>query len=138
MSVSEGACLCGAVRFRATAPPKWVAHCHCSICRRAHGAAYVTWAGFLVESVAVSAGADALTKFASTPEATREHCMNCGSPLFFRGKRWPNEVHVARAAFPGDIGKEATAHVFFSDKASWVHVDDGLPRKGGSSGTEPL
>jgi hypothetical protein len=32
-------CLCGAVRGRIARPSRWVAHCHCSVCRRAHGAA---------------------------------------------------------------------------------------------------
>jgi hypothetical protein len=29
----RGSCLCGAVRYEADAPFKWMAHCHCSICR---------------------------------------------------------------------------------------------------------
>ena len=36
-SVARGACLCGAVRFSATLPSKWVAHGHGSFCRRADG-----------------------------------------------------------------------------------------------------
>lgn len=43
--IIEGGCLCGAVRYVITLPTKWCAHCHCSMCRRAHGAAFVTWAG---------------------------------------------------------------------------------------------
>ena len=41
----EGACLCGQVRFAIVPPTKWCAHCHCTMCRRAHGAAFVTWIG---------------------------------------------------------------------------------------------
>ena len=43
MSDASGKCLCGAVRFRMRFPSKWVAHCHCTMCRRAHGAAFVTF-----------------------------------------------------------------------------------------------
>ena len=42
MPSTHGGCLCGDVRFTVDWPSKWIAHCHCSMCRRAHGAAYVT------------------------------------------------------------------------------------------------
>jgi len=50
---SRGSCLCGAIGFVAALPSKWVAHCHCSRCRRAHGAPFVTWAGFAADAVTV-------------------------------------------------------------------------------------
>ena len=50
---SRGSCLCGEVGFVAALPSKWVAHCHCSRCRRAHGAPFVTWAGFSADAVTV-------------------------------------------------------------------------------------
>ena len=136
---ADGACLCGAVRFRIAVPPKWVAHCHCSMCRRAHGAGFVTWIGVDEKSgFTLLAGADALVSYRSSVSATREFCGRCGSPLFFRGERWADEVHVARAAVAGAVGKAPAAHAFFSDKADWIHVDDALPKRGGTSGTEPL
>src|SRR5690606_34943450 len=46
MSQASASCFCGAIRIDAELPSKWVAHCHCTMCRRAHGAAFVTWAGF--------------------------------------------------------------------------------------------
>ena len=136
----DGACLCGAVRFRIALPPKWVAHCHCSMCRRAHGAPYVTWVGVATPSFTLTHGADTLRSYASSPAATREFCGRCGSPLFFRSLRWSDEVHVARAAIAGDVGTAPQSHAFFSDRAAWVQVDehDGLPRRGGASGTDDL
>lgn len=41
-----GSCLCRAVRFVARGPPMQVTHCHCSVCRRASGAAFITYASF--------------------------------------------------------------------------------------------
>jgi hypothetical protein len=52
----SGGCLCGAVRFRVELPTLFCAHCHCSMCRRNHGAAYVTWFGIARERLAVEAG----------------------------------------------------------------------------------
>lgn len=42
---ARGRCACGRVRFVARFPSRFNAHCHCESCRRAHGAAFVTWAG---------------------------------------------------------------------------------------------
>ena len=59
-TIARGHCLCGAVRFAAQLPSRWVAHCHCSRCQRAHGAGFVTWAGFEVSRVTITDLTDAL------------------------------------------------------------------------------
>ena len=41
------------IRFTVTWPSLWVAHCHCTLCRRAHGAAYVTWFGIAEERASI-------------------------------------------------------------------------------------
>ena len=38
-----GGCLCGAVRYRASADPVRVVNCHCGMCRRTSGAAFMTF-----------------------------------------------------------------------------------------------
>lgn len=38
MPTASGRGLCGGLRFTATLPSKWMAHCHCTLCQRAHGA----------------------------------------------------------------------------------------------------
>lgn len=132
-----GACLCGATGFELTLPTKWVAHCHCSMCRRAHGAPFVTWVGMLREQFRVLDGAY-LRRYESSPGAMRSFCAKCGSPLFFESERWPGEVHIARAAIPGKLDREPQVHAFYSDRADWVIVHDDLPKRGGTTGTEPL
>jgi len=133
-----GECLCGAVRFEVTLPSKWVAHCHCSMCRRAHGAAFVTWLGVPREQFRIVAGDDVLVRYRSSAPATRSFCGRCGSPLLFESERWPTEVHIARASIAGAIDREPAAHVFYSDRADWLAHHDELPKRGGATGTEPI
>ena len=85
----RGRCLCGAVRFSVGLPPQWVAHCHCSMCRRAHGAGFVTWVGFDRAAFAIESGAEALSRYPSSAAATRSFCSRCGSMLFFESATGP-------------------------------------------------
>lgn len=125
----HGSCLCGSVRYSAALPSKWVAHCHCSYCRRAHGAAFVTWAGFPLEQFAFDDGSQTPTWYASSPGAERAFCPRCGSPMLFRSVRWPGEIHVARALVSGPLDKEPSAHVFWENHVPWLSLDDELPKK---------
>ena len=89
MTTTDGSCLCGDVHFALTFPSKWVAHCHCSLCRRAHGAAFVTWVGMEDTRVAIDDPHSRLRWYASTPGAERGFCSRCGSTLFFRSATGP-------------------------------------------------
>ena len=68
-----GRCLCGAVRYRATGAPEWIANCHCDSCRRATGAPVTTYAGFPAERFAYVAGEP--VRFHSSPGVTRTFCI---------------------------------------------------------------
>jgi len=125
---ASGACLCGAVRFSATLPPKWVAHCHCTRCRRAHGAAFVTWAGFEEAAVAVHDDESQLRWHVAPEGGRRGFCGRCGSPMFFQSPLWPGETHLARALFTDPLGLEPQVHVHDDTRISWVQLADDLPR----------
>lgn len=127
--VARGSCLCGKVCFTAELSPKWVAHCHCTRCQRAHGAPFVTWAGFESSRVIVDDAEHALHWFESTPGAFRAFCDRCGSPMFFKSEHWPGELHIARALFTDPLGMEPMAHVFYETHVPWVSLGDDLPKK---------
>jgi ribosomal protein S18 acetylase RimI-like enzyme len=134
---ARGACLCGGIRYEVTLPSKWCAHCHCSMCRRAHGAAYVTFFGVDRSSFRLTDGAALLERYRSSPAATRSFCRRCGSTLSFESDRWPGEVHVTLASLLDPLDRAPQAHVFWDDRAAWTVVGDQLVRRGGASGTEP-
>ena len=131
----EGSCLCGAVRFELTPPSRFCAHCHCRNCRRAHGAAFVTWAGFPEDQVRIIAGEELLSRYRTDTEATRSFCSRCGSTLFFAAPRWAGELHVALANVEGEIDRAPSAHSFVDHRASWWSITDSLTQYGGEDGT---
>ena len=132
-AIVRGGCLCGAVRFEITPPTKWCAHCHCSLCRRAHGAAFVTWFGVERSQFTLLSDAAIVSWYRSTSPARRGFCPHCGSTLFFESDRWPGEIHIALAHMEGAIDREPAVHVFYDSHVSWFEVGDDLRRLGGSS-----
>ena len=131
MTQLAGGCSCGAVRFTAQPPSLWCAHCHCSMCRRAHGAAFVTWVGFSEERAHIEDPEGVLRWHASSPPARRGFCSRCGSPLFFRSERWPGELHVALAHFDGPVDRAPQVHVHWDSHVDWFPFEDELKKKDG-------
>ena len=119
-----GRCLCGAVAFELRLPSKWCAHCHCSMCRRAHGAGYVTWAGCESDHFILNKGDHHLKWYESSPGARRGFCSTCGSTMLFESERWAGETHVALACIEGPIDREPAAHAFFDAHVHWMPIDD--------------
>jgi hypothetical protein len=107
------------------------------MCRRAHASAVVTWTGVRSEQFRLTAGAELLRGYASSPEAKRSFCSVCGTPLLFESSRWPGEVHVATGSLTDPPDREPMAHVFWYDRATWHALDDGLPKYGAPTGGKP-
>ena len=131
-----GSCLCRAIRFSVRAPSLFCAHCHCSICRRFHGAGFGTWFGVPHGQFFLEDGESNQVHFQSSDHGTRSFCGRCGSPLFFESTRHPDRIEIALAAMHDPIDRHPEVHMHFDDRASWVVVNDGLPRLGGASGLD--
>ncbi len=131
MTIAMGSCLCGDLRVGLELPSQWVAHCHCSMCRRAHGAAFVSWVGMRAERCRIDDPQQRLQWYPSSPGAERGFCARCGSTLFFRSERWPGELHIALANMVDPVDRAPQVHAFWDTHVDWVQLDpgDGLPRK---------
>jgi hypothetical protein len=84
----------------------------------------VTWAGFREDAVTFAPAAP--SEYASSPGVRRAFCPTCGTPLAFRGTRWPGEVHLPVATFDTPADLPPRAHTYVADKLPWVHLADGL------------
>jgi hypothetical protein len=137
----DGSCLCGAVGFHVELPTLFCGHCHCTMCQRNHGAAYVTWFGVANEQFAVDKGMEVLVRYESSDHGSRSFCGNCGSSLFCvigKAGQEADHVDVPLVNMHGPIDKAPQFHIFYDDRAEWVAVGDELPRLGGESGNEPI
>lgn len=124
----KGECLCGAVRFAAAPPTLFCAHCHCRFCRRAHGAAFVTWFGVPEARFRFLEGEAQVKWYASSKQGRRGFCAKCGSTLFYTSSLSPGEVHIALANMTDNIDRKPELHVFFDAHVDWFAFSDDLPR----------
>lgn len=142
------------------------ASCHCTICRKSHGAPFVMWAGMNKDNstpdvfqVVAKEGAAPLSKYASTSTCDRYFCPSCGTNLYLKygdgdgeTERWAGEVHFPTALLDDvSCGKLEVAmrnanrprylHVFASTRhpcmGDWTEWAS-APKYGGETGLEPL
>ncbi|UCF81172.1 MAG: GFA family protein [Acidobacteriota bacterium] len=135
--ILTGSCLCGAVTFEIETPTSYCCHCHCSNCRRAHGAAFVTWLGFDDEDFRLTSNPDDLVNYHTDTGATRSFCRKCGTTLFYKSPRWEGENNVALGNVHGEADRVPEHHMYVDHKAKWHQITDSLPQKGGETGEEP-
>ena len=132
---ATGGCFCGDNRFEISKPAVDTHHCHCSICRRLQGAAYVTLSIFPKDSLRWTKGGS-LDTFHSSEKVHRHRCKRCGTPLTITLDALPDVVAVTRASLdagaqPGHPGK-TLRHAFWPDRVDWVgEPRDDLPRVDG-------
>jgi len=107
------------------------------MCRRAHGAPYVTWVGFPRKDFHVTSGRQNVLHYQSSPQARRSFCGRCGSPFAFESTRWPDEIHLARACLPDELALSPQGHCYFDDRACWADLSDHLPRFGAAAAADP-
>ncbi|MEL0659711.1 GFA family protein [Psychromonas arctica] len=125
--VYKGSCLCGAVIFVVNSFNDQAANCHCTMCRKFHGAAYGTLVG--VSGLSWISGRDYLKEFTAPNGSVRTFCSKCGSSLGFRVNGASlNEIELAVATFDSDIPVVIDAHIYTDYKANWCKLEDELPK----------
>ena len=122
----KGSCLCGVVRYEITGPFIAAGHCHCSICRKSHGAAFATWAHVAPDQFRWTSGAEAIAGYESSPGRARCFCSKCGSPLVSTDAGKVTEVVLGTV--DGDPGVRPREHIFVRAKAPWYEIADALPQ----------
>jgi len=116
-------CLCGGVEIETDAPVFWAWHDHSAASRRAHGAAYATYAGCWKSKVRVVKGEALLSRFEDAERRqVRTFCSRCGTPVMFTRASSPKWVNIPRALFAGRTGREAKYHVAIDELQDWAYL----------------
>lgn len=125
-SAFSGRCFCGHVRYELSGEPLFACHCHCESCRRAAGAAFVTWVSFAHDSLALTSGT--IAEYQSSPGVRRGHCADCGTTITYWWDKRPGEIDIAVASLDDAQGIEPSAHIWVGDKPPWLVINDDLPQ----------
>ncbi len=121
-----GGCLCGAVRYAATAAARRVTYCHCAMCRKASGAPVSVFAAFAADALAFTSGRPKVYRSSSFVE--RGFCAACGTPLTYRYLRSDAlSVTVGSLDHPERVAPES--HWGIESHLPWLTIADDLPRK---------
>jgi hypothetical protein len=122
----SGACLCGAVRYEISRRLLDAGNCHCSMCRKIHGAAFATYAEVDPEEFSWTCGEELVSFYEASPKASRMFCSVCGSTLGGTEDGRVNAVTLGTVA--GDPGIRPRSHIFVGSKAIWHEISDSLPQ----------
>ena len=125
-----GACMCGAVAFRVSAPLAGAVYCHCKRCQRRTGTAFSASGLTQPQTFAITRGADEVRTYRPGGDGwLKSFCAACGSQLFTTHPENEELVAVRLGALDQDPGVRPGVHQFVDYAAPWEPIpDDGLPR----------
>ncbi|MEJ2631448.1 MAG: GFA family protein [Acidihalobacter sp.] len=132
-----GRCLCGQVSYAVDSFEPKVAHCHCSMCRKFHGAAFTTFASVRRECFRWVSGESLLKGYRAANGTVRKFCSNCGSSMVFVPAAGDGgRVEIALGTLDSELDFAPDAHIFVGSKANWDALCDELPKYVADRGSE--
>ncbi len=122
----EGSCLCGKVEYEVELYPEKTFNCHCSFCRKAHGAAFVTLTLAKGESLNIKKGLDCLKEHKNDLGGYRTFCSNCGTRLMNYAPDKKMYLSIALSTVDTPVEFKPIAHANTESKASWHEPYSGI------------
>jgi hypothetical protein len=94
------------------------------MCRKAHGAAFATYARVRTTKLRFTAGEESLVCFRSSPKARRFFCPICSSPILWLYDTMQEAAWIAAGSLDDDPRIRPTEHIFVASKAPWHEITD--------------
>jgi len=106
---------------------KLIVNCHCSKCRRWHGAAFRTRSTIKRENFSWTKGEENLGKYYSSKSVAKTFCKTCGSSLVSLYDDRPDYIGLPIGGLEQDPGNQPIANIFVGSKSPWYKITDNLP-----------
>ena len=124
----KGSCLCGGIQYQYDGEITELSICHCNQCKRAQGTPFVTNAPINSASFKVTAGADLLKAYVSSPDKSRVFCSNCGSPLFSQRADMPDTIRLRVGTVTDGTIPQPDYQKFCQSISDWCVLNDAKPK----------
>jgi len=100
------------------------------MCRKAHGAAFGTYAAVRRDGHAFTAGVSLVREYQSSEAVTRLFCSICGSPLMWRSAeaRFASWIFFPLGTLDTPCVATRQRHIHVASKAPWHVICDGWPQ----------
>ena len=123
MTIRNGGCLCGKVRYSLLAAPQSVVMCHCHHCQKAGGGSFSV--NLLVKEEDYQQQQGKLKCFTDTGDSGlpsyRYFCGDCGSPVFTKATNLPGIYLVKAGTLDDSNGLTPQAEIYTRHASEW-HV----------------
>lgn len=126
MSLS-GKCLCESINYVIAGDARDIVNCHCSRCRR-HTGHFMAATRARVDEVEISG--DTLRWYAPTDQVEYGFCGRCGSTLFWRAKRRPDQISIAAGTLTPPTGLRTVASIYIDHASDYHNLDETVPLYG--------
>jgi hypothetical protein len=124
----SGRCECSEVQYQVDGDLLDFSHCHCSICRRIHGAAFASWGGVSKSDFSYISGEQNIKRYAFSSQADTIFCGICSSTLLVDYKPEADMLYITLGTVNGEISCPTGSHQFVGSKAPWYEISDDLPQ----------
>jgi hypothetical protein len=124
----KGTCLCGAVRYEASAEPVFSGHCFCCDCQKETGGGHLTIAAVPDATVTISGPTLTFTKTGDSGQSiVRTFCTQCGSTLFSRPQAMAGVTLLRAGTLENPSQITPAMSIYVSRAHSWDPPDARIP-----------
>lgn len=123
-----GACLCGAVRYEASAEPLFSGHCYCGDCQKETGGGHLTIAAVPDATVNITGPTATFSKVGGSGQTIeRTFCTKCGSTLFSRPKATAGMTLLRAGTLQNPAQITPGMSIYVSRAQAWDQPNANIP-----------
>jgi len=124
-----GGCLCGKIRYSATADPVFTGVCHCRNCQKQSGTAFSIVVGVPAPSLSVQGEMKTYHDKGDSGQAVeRRFCPDCGSPILTEVAVMPGVAILKAGTLDDPSGLKPGMEIFCDSAQPWVQLGGTMQR----------